>query len=71
MNPRQLEIIDGPLGGTCHELGDLRGFPVPVAVGFDVDESQDSNKHWYEIIDGRAFYISTGTLCFQGGEDET
>ena len=41
----QIEIVDGPLAGTCHEMA--AGFPVPDKVGLpDGDQ-----LHWYVIHD--------------------
>ena len=54
--PTQIELVDGPLAGRCHEL--QFGWPAPDRFGLP-----DGDKlHWYEIRDdGKAYYLRTET----------
>lgn len=49
-HPMQTEFVDGPLAGTCHEVYD--GFTAP-------DKMQTEDGYWYQIDDGKGYYIRT------------
>lgn len=58
MNARQVELIDGPLAGMCHEM--YEGMPVPEAIGFpSVDGEPDSPRHWYGVVGNCGYYVDT------------
>lgn len=51
----QIEIVDGPLAGRCHELE--FGWPTPTRLGL---RSEDRRfLYWHNVRDGRAYWTDT------------
>lgn len=56
----QIEIVDGPLKGTCHELE--FGWPAPAKLRLpDPALEYLGVHHWHEVRDGKAYYINSIT----------
>lgn len=64
-----IELVDGPLKGTLHELA--HGFGVPDALGL-MDETNPQLQHWYKVGPSKrtARFLRTEELPVPPEDDE-